>query len=71
MPRALYLLANLLGCGVLVLLLIDPTRPLAPVFVLLGLAAGDTKKRADGVRAIGCCSVGRGSRFSRTRSVPI
>jgi hypothetical protein len=37
MKRALYLLANLLG--VVVLVLLDPTRPLAPVFVLLGLAA--------------------------------
>ena len=37
MPRALYLLANLLGGVVLVLLLLDPTRPLGPVFVLLGL----------------------------------
>jgi hypothetical protein len=38
MYRALYLLANLLGGVVLVLLLIDPTRPLGLVFVLLGLA---------------------------------
>jgi hypothetical protein len=43
MRRALYLLANVLGV-VLILLLIDPTRPLGPVFMLLGLAAGDTKK---------------------------
>ena len=38
MKRVLYLLANLLGGVVLVLLLLDPTRPLAPIFVLLGLA---------------------------------
>ena len=38
MKRVLYFLANLLGGVVLVLLLLDPTRPLVPVFVLLGLA---------------------------------
>ena len=38
MKRVLYFLANLLGGVVLVLLLLDPTRPLAPIFVLLGLA---------------------------------
>jgi hypothetical protein len=39
MQRVLYLLANLLGGVVLVLLLLDPSRPLGPVFVLLGQAA--------------------------------
>ena len=38
MRRVLYFLANLLGGVVLVLLVLDPTRPLVPVFVLLGLA---------------------------------
>jgi hypothetical protein len=38
MPKMLYFLANLLAAFVLVLLFLDPTRPLAPVFVLLGLA---------------------------------
>ena len=38
MRRVLYFLANLLGGVVLVLLVLDPTRPLEPVFVLLGLA---------------------------------
>jgi hypothetical protein len=38
MKRFLYLLANLLGGLVLVLLLLDPARPLAPVFALLALA---------------------------------
>ena len=38
MKRVLYFLANLLGGVVLVLLVLDPTRPLVPVFVLLGLA---------------------------------
>ena len=38
MKRVLYFLANLLGGVVLVRLLLDPTRPLVPVFVLLGLA---------------------------------
>ncbi len=38
MKRVLYALANLLGGVVLVLLVLDPTRPLAPIFVLLGLA---------------------------------
>ncbi len=38
MKRDLYFLANLLGGVVLVLLLLDPTRPLAPIFVLLSLA---------------------------------
>ena len=37
MKRVLYFLANLLG-GVVLDLLLDPTRPLAPVFVLLALA---------------------------------
>jgi hypothetical protein len=38
MKRALYALANVFAGVVLVLLLLDPTRPLAPVFVLLSLA---------------------------------
>jgi hypothetical protein len=38
MRRLLFLLANLLAHVVIVLLLIDPTRPLAPVFVLLALS---------------------------------
>jgi hypothetical protein len=38
MKRALYVLANGFAGLVLVLLLLDPTRPLAPVFVLLALA---------------------------------
>jgi hypothetical protein len=38
MKRVLYALANLLGGVVLLLLLLDLTRPLAPIFVLLGLA---------------------------------
>jgi hypothetical protein len=38
MKRALYLLANLFGGLVLVLLLLDPARPLAPVLALLALA---------------------------------
>jgi hypothetical protein len=38
MKRTLYSLANLLGGVVLVLLLLDPTRPLSPIFFLLGLA---------------------------------
>jgi hypothetical protein len=38
MKRALYVLANLLAGLVLVLLLVDSSRPLAPVWVLLGLA---------------------------------
>jgi hypothetical protein len=38
MKRALYLLANLFGGVVIVHLLLDPTRPLAPIFVLLALA---------------------------------
>jgi hypothetical protein len=33
-----YILANVLGGVVLVLLIVDPIRPLAPVFILLGLA---------------------------------
>lgn len=38
MRRFLYFLANLFGGVVIVLLLLDPTRPLAPIFVLLALA---------------------------------
>jgi hypothetical protein len=38
MKRVLYGLANGLAGVVLVLLLLDPTRPLALVFVLLSLA---------------------------------
>jgi hypothetical protein len=38
MKRVLYFVANLLGGIVIVLLVIDPTRTLAPIFVLLGLA---------------------------------
>jgi hypothetical protein len=38
MKRLSYAVANVLGGVVLVLLLIDPTRTLLPVFVLLGLA---------------------------------
>jgi hypothetical protein len=38
MKRAFYILANGFAGVVLVLLVLDPTRPLAPVFVLLGLA---------------------------------
>jgi hypothetical protein len=38
MKRALHILANGLAGVVLVLLLLDPTRPLALVFVLLVLA---------------------------------
>ena len=34
----LYILANGFAGIVLVLLVLDPTRPLAPIFVLLGLA---------------------------------
>ena len=40
MKRVLYLLANTLAGIVLVLLSLDPTRNLAPVFVLLALAVG-------------------------------
>jgi hypothetical protein len=36
--RLLYLVANILAAVVLVLLLLDPTRPLPPVFVILGLS---------------------------------
>jgi hypothetical protein len=35
--RVFYILANCLVAGV-VMLLLDPTRPLAPIFVLLALA---------------------------------
>jgi hypothetical protein len=35
MRRLLYLLANVLGGVVLVLLLLDPARPLGPIFLLL------------------------------------
>lgn len=38
MNRVLYFLANGFAGIVLVLLVIDPTRPLAPIFVLLALA---------------------------------
>jgi hypothetical protein len=38
MKRVLHLLANALAGIVLILLLLDPTRNLAPVFVLLALA---------------------------------
>jgi hypothetical protein len=38
MKRALFPLANPLGGVVIVLPLIDPARPLAPVFILLALA---------------------------------
>jgi hypothetical protein len=38
MKRALYVLANLLAGLVLVLLLVDSSRPLAPVLVLPSLA---------------------------------
>ena len=40
MKRAAYTLANLLGAVVEALLILDPTRGLAPVFVLLALAGG-------------------------------
>lgn len=38
MKRVLYLLANTLAGIVLILVLLDPTRNLGPVFVLLALA---------------------------------
>jgi hypothetical protein len=38
MKRAFYLLANVLGGVALVLLLLDPTRPLGPMFILLAVA---------------------------------
>jgi hypothetical protein len=38
MKLVLYTLANVFAGLVLVLLLIDPMRPLAPIFVLLSLA---------------------------------
>ena len=38
MKRVFYIFANGLAGVVLALLLLDPTRPLAPVFVLLALA---------------------------------
>lgn len=38
MKRVLYCLANGFAGIVLVLLLLDPTRPLAPIFILLALA---------------------------------
>jgi hypothetical protein len=38
MKHALYLLTNLLGGVVLVLLLLDPGRPLGPIFLLLAMA---------------------------------
>ena len=34
----LYVLANALGAAVLVLLYLDPTRPLLPIFALLAVA---------------------------------
>jgi hypothetical protein len=37
MARSLYILANFFGGLVLILLLVDPTRPLTPIFVLLFL----------------------------------
>jgi hypothetical protein len=40
MRRALFVLADVFAGAVLVLLLIDPTRYLGPVFVLLALAVG-------------------------------
>jgi hypothetical protein len=36
--RVLWSAANLLGGVLLVMLLLDPTRPLLPVFILLGMA---------------------------------
>ena len=38
LKRVLWSAANVLGGAVLVLLLLDPTRPLLPIFVLLGTA---------------------------------
>jgi hypothetical protein len=38
MKRVAYVLANGIAGVVLVLLLLDPSRPLAPVFVLVSLA---------------------------------
>jgi hypothetical protein len=38
MNRVFYILANCLAGVVLVMLLLDPTRPLAPIIVLLALA---------------------------------
>jgi hypothetical protein len=38
MNRFLYFSANVFAGVVLVLLLLDPTRPLVPVFILLALA---------------------------------
>jgi hypothetical protein len=38
MKRALHFLANLFGGVVIVLFLLDPSRPLVPIFVLLALA---------------------------------
>jgi hypothetical protein len=38
MKRVLYLFANSFAGVVLVLLLLDPSRPLVPVFILLALA---------------------------------
>jgi hypothetical protein len=38
--RLFYLLGNVCGGIVLVLLILDPTRPLLPIFALLGLAVG-------------------------------
>lgn len=40
MKRVLYFLANGFAGIVLVLLVLDPSRPLAPIFVLLALAVG-------------------------------
>jgi len=38
LKRAFWFTANVLGGVVLVLVMIDPGRPLLPIFVLLGLA---------------------------------
>jgi hypothetical protein len=38
MKRLFYILANYFAGIVIVLLLLDPTRPLVPIFVLLALA---------------------------------
>jgi hypothetical protein len=38
MKQTLYVLANLFAALVLILLLVDGSRPLAPIFVLLALA---------------------------------
>jgi len=38
LKHVLWTVANALGAAVLVLLAIDPNRPLQPIFALLGLA---------------------------------